>query len=449
MSMYEYNEIFNTGYGEGDGGAMYMRASLVSGYGTLFKGNYLHHSMEVPGLHGRGGIYFDDHCNAVQSSTENVFYKCAGRPFLVNGGAGNNISGNLFMNSGQGIFQQAYTNKVDCTGGYGDSCSNLKFFDTGVRGCFNRSCAGANGDTPTYNLRGDKSDYIWLAEKALELPVIGINTYYSDERKNIFKYSDLLNSSMAKRWPKFRYLMSINSTVAGWASAANSSFTNNIGMNITTDVTGASRRRVKSGGVVCFRRGWSGNADLKCDADIDGGFLNAAHHDAPMRQLVDTTGTLNLPEADWDATFPQWRQMEFVNAAKKIDTGKAGLYCDQYRRKMPRKSVYRPWVKQFFNGQPSCMKDCGIDTYSAETASYVASMKSGFKLYTDPSFNEDCPPLAAVSCDAYYHEWSGCRADLTQIMRYTIMRYPANGGTPCLYGDGYEKVVPCAGNIWV
>jgi len=27
MSMYEYNEIFNTGYGEGDGGAMYMRVT--------------------------------------------------------------------------------------------------------------------------------------------------------------------------------------------------------------------------------------------------------------------------------------------------------------------------------------------------------------------------------------------------------------------------------------
>jgi len=132
------------------------QASLISGYGTLFKGNFLHHSMEVPGLHGRGGIYFDDHCNSVESSTENVFYKCAGRPFLVNGGAGNNISGNVFMNSGQGIFQQAYTNKVACTGGYGDSCSNLHYFDTGV------TAAGS-----TYNQRGDKSDYVWKATRCL------------------------------------------------------------------------------------------------------------------------------------------------------------------------------------------------------------------------------------------------------------------------------------------
>ena len=192
MSMYEYNEIFNTGYGEGDGGAMYMKASLISGYGTLFKGNYLHHSMEVPGLHGRGGIYFDDHCNSVESSTQNVFYKCAGRPFLVNGGAGNNISGNLFMNSGQGIFQQAYTNKIDCTGTYGDACSNLNYFDTGV------TAAGA-----TYNQRGDKSDYLWKAERDLKLPVIGLSTNPnapsgSKHQDYIYKWADIFNSSMAK-----------------------------------------------------------------------------------------------------------------------------------------------------------------------------------------------------------------------------------------------------------
>ena len=29
MSMYEYNEMFNTGYGEGDGGAMYMKAPQI------------------------------------------------------------------------------------------------------------------------------------------------------------------------------------------------------------------------------------------------------------------------------------------------------------------------------------------------------------------------------------------------------------------------------------
>lgn len=29
-----------------------------------FRENFVHHSLEVPGLHGRGGIYFDDHQQA-------------------------------------------------------------------------------------------------------------------------------------------------------------------------------------------------------------------------------------------------------------------------------------------------------------------------------------------------------------------------------------------------
>ena len=53
--------MFNTGYVEGDGGVMYTGASLIGGYGMQYRENFVHHSMEVPGLHGRGGIYFDDH----------------------------------------------------------------------------------------------------------------------------------------------------------------------------------------------------------------------------------------------------------------------------------------------------------------------------------------------------------------------------------------------------
>ena len=49
-------EVFNTGYVEGDGGVMYVGASLTAGYGMQYRENFLHHSLEVPGLHGRGGI---------------------------------------------------------------------------------------------------------------------------------------------------------------------------------------------------------------------------------------------------------------------------------------------------------------------------------------------------------------------------------------------------------
>eukprot|EP01052_Picozoa_sp_SAG31_P047690 SAG31_NODE_9656_length_1245_cov_1.363002_1_plen_61_part_10 len=54
--MVPYNSI--AGYVEGDGGVMYTGASLTSGYGMQFRENFVHHSLEVPGLHGRGGIYF-------------------------------------------------------------------------------------------------------------------------------------------------------------------------------------------------------------------------------------------------------------------------------------------------------------------------------------------------------------------------------------------------------
>ena len=168
-----------------------------------------------------------------------------------------------------------------------------------------------------------------------------------------------------------------------------------------------------------------------------------------MANLVKTAGNTHIPPANWATEFPGYPNMEFVNAQRGFDTGKAGLFCDQWRRKMPIKSVYRPWVKQFFEGTPSCMKDCGITQYSAAHASFVASMESGKKLITDPSFSADCPPLQPINCQAYYWPWSGCRADHTKILRYTISTYPANGGMGCPYEDGYEKVVPCNDNIWL
>ena len=83
LAMLDHNEVFNTGanaicivplergfsaaqqsdtaapgYVEGDGGVMYTGASLTSGYGMHYRENFIHHSLEVPGLHGRGGIYF-------------------------------------------------------------------------------------------------------------------------------------------------------------------------------------------------------------------------------------------------------------------------------------------------------------------------------------------------------------------------------------------------------
>ena len=45
--MVDHNEIFNTGYVEGDGGVSYMGASLTNGYGMQIRENFVHHSLEV------------------------------------------------------------------------------------------------------------------------------------------------------------------------------------------------------------------------------------------------------------------------------------------------------------------------------------------------------------------------------------------------------------------
>ena len=58
LTQIDHNEVFNTGFKEGDGGVMYVGASITNGYGMHYRENFVHHSMEVPGLHGRGGIYF-------------------------------------------------------------------------------------------------------------------------------------------------------------------------------------------------------------------------------------------------------------------------------------------------------------------------------------------------------------------------------------------------------
>merc|ERR1719199_1123854 len=118
--MIDHNEIFNTGYVEGDGGVMYSGASLTAGYGMQYRENFLHHSLEVPGLHGRGGIYFDDHYNSISNVSGNVMYKAAGRAFLVNGGAGSNITGNRLVNGGIGIFNQAYDDMTKDLAKYDD-----------------------------------------------------------------------------------------------------------------------------------------------------------------------------------------------------------------------------------------------------------------------------------------------------------------------------------------
>ena len=53
---------------EGDGGVIYNGMDLSGGYGMQYLHNFIHHTLEIPGLHGRGGIYFvrraTKHCHS-------------------------------------------------------------------------------------------------------------------------------------------------------------------------------------------------------------------------------------------------------------------------------------------------------------------------------------------------------------------------------------------------
>jgi hypothetical protein len=52
----------------------------------------------------------------------------------------------------------------------------------------------------------------------------------------VHSYDALFLTPMAKRWPSFGRLMSINSTKAGWASAADSNFKDNVFLNNSRNI---------------------------------------------------------------------------------------------------------------------------------------------------------------------------------------------------------------------
>ena len=47
---------------------IYNGMDLSGGYGMQYLHNFIHHTLEIPGLHGRGGIYFvrraTKHCHS-------------------------------------------------------------------------------------------------------------------------------------------------------------------------------------------------------------------------------------------------------------------------------------------------------------------------------------------------------------------------------------------------
>ncbi len=101
----ELNEMFNIGFEEGDGGAMYSGGDLT-GYGTVYRHNFYHHLMHVPGKVARSGIHLDD-LQAGSTCIGNVFFKSAQKGIFMNAGAGHTLIGNVCLQGSLGIYNVA------------------------------------------------------------------------------------------------------------------------------------------------------------------------------------------------------------------------------------------------------------------------------------------------------------------------------------------------------
>ncbi|BCX46178.1 peptide-binding protein [Haloferula helveola] len=135
----ERNELFNIGFEEGDGGAIYSGASRWS-WGNVLRHNFLHHLMCLPQAHPRGGIYPDDGDQG-ETIEGNVFYKAAHRAVLINGGAGHAVRDNLFLEGYIGIYNT----------------------EASAEKAYARIAKYESGELK----RGDKDDQIWRTEQVV------------------------------------------------------------------------------------------------------------------------------------------------------------------------------------------------------------------------------------------------------------------------------------------
>lgn len=135
----ERNELFNIGYAEGDGGAIYSGSQMWS-WGNIYRQNFIHHLMCSPQMHPRGGIYPDDG-DMGDTIEQNIFYKAAHRAVLINGGAGHHVRQNIFLNGYVGIYNT----------------------ESGAQRKFEAQARYGSGELK----RGDKDDMIYRTERAI------------------------------------------------------------------------------------------------------------------------------------------------------------------------------------------------------------------------------------------------------------------------------------------
>lgn len=208
-------------------------------------------------------FHVDDHLGGITNCSGNVMYKAAGRSFLTNGGAGarkinccavvlrqehhrcssykrvatgNNITHNLIVNGGVGIYNHGDTGEITCNNGTSNVSSSgasmsfrqdLKLApDYSSASCNPRRCLSVvaaliPGTHCLYRASGGGGrDFVAGTEAAL----------------GVHSYEALFSTPLAKRWPSFGRLMSINSTKAGWASAADSNFQDNVFLNNSRNI---------------------------------------------------------------------------------------------------------------------------------------------------------------------------------------------------------------------
>ena len=393
LTMIDSNEIFNTGYSEGDGGVMYSGMSLWGGYGMSYTRNFVHHSLEVPGLHGRGTFYFDGHQQATSNVSLNVAYKAAGRAFLVNGGAKTNITRNLIINSGIGIFNENY----DMEGTPNYVQDQLDMYDNGTL------------------KRGDVGDFVWRTIQA----VCGPNS----------SWDDLFTSAMAKRFPTFADMMKSNSSKEGWASCEGCDFSQNIFLNNSKRFSFSTR----------YPNGSMVELYDKDAVNPPAEFLRGGKACIVKSEYTD---------AAW-SEFPKHASLEFKALGGAIDTTVTGLRCDEFRRAMPVKSDYRNWARNWFEGVASYTPLCDPHTkssgcpsvYTAAAASRIASMHSGAKLL---GMAVACESLSKTDCTGELLPWGQCQTDGSQVFRFTVQQEAMLGGAPCSREDGAAVVLPCS-----
>ncbi len=154
-----YNEVFNVGVEEGDGGAIYTGGDLYS-FNNRVERNFVHHIISIPGILKRAGLFSDDY-DAGEIYKENVIYKVGGAGIKMNAGSGHTISNNVLLDSEKGVAllgrPETYTEKFNKAAGLLKSNPSSTSKENYIGRAEKVIGDFANNSNATYNTRWDNS----------------------------------------------------------------------------------------------------------------------------------------------------------------------------------------------------------------------------------------------------------------------------------------------------